>query len=310
MDALGTTPPPSSGPAGALPGPGGARDSVTPFEQKLLRRETAATALRTRQARRRIYGGRVLVVAAFLALWQAGSGRVLDPFFFSTPSEIAKALVLAFTREDALYHIRYTLLEVVAGYIVGVVAGLLLAVLLTIREEVYQLLEPLILAVNGIPRVALAPIIIMWFGIGITPKIIVAALLVFFVVLLNTVAGIRTIDPWLIHVSRILGGTRREILRKVVFPAIAPYVITSLRMTVPMAVIGAIVGEFISSNRGLGFLVNKASNAFDTPMAFAAIILLLVFVVVLNSLIGFVERRSLRWLSERRGGDAGVTRLY
>ncbi len=287
-----------------------ARGLLSPFERELAQRERGAYAQRTRRARRNIYGGRVLVVAGLLLVWELASGRLLDPFFVSSPSKIAQALVLLFTKEDALYHVRYTLIETLAGYAIGVVAGLGLAVLLTIREEVYQLLEPLILAVNGIPRVALAPLIIMWFGIGITPKIVVAALLVFFVVLLNAVAGIRTIDPMLIHVSRILGGTRREILRKVVFPAIAPYVITSLRMTVPMAVIGAIIGEFISSNRGLGFLINKASNAFDTPLAFAAIILLLVFVLVLNGLIGFLERRSLRWLAEQRGGDVGVTQVY
>ncbi len=287
-----------------------ARGVLSPFERELAQRETVAYALRTGRARRTIYGGRVLVVALFLGAWEVCSGRVLDPFFVSSPSRIANALVLLFTKEDALYHARFTLIETLAGYAIGVVAGLVLAVLLTIREEVYQLLEPLILAVNGIPRVALAPLIIMWFGIGITPKIVVAALLVFFVVLLNTVAGIRTIDPMLIHMSRILGGTRQVILRKIVFPAIAPYVITSLRMTVPMAVIGAIIGEFISSNRGLGFLINKASNAFDTPLAFAAIILLLAFVLVLNGLIGFLERRSLRWLSERRGGEVGVQQLY
>ncbi len=292
------------------PAPRAEAAAFSPFERDLLQRERAAHAARARRSRWRVYGGRVLVIAFILAIWQVGSGRFLDPFFFSAPSDIARAFVILFTREDALYHVRYTLIETMAGYGIGVAAGLLLAVLLTIREEVYQLLEPLILAVNGVPRVALAPLIIMWFGIGILPKIVVAALLVFFVVLLNTVAGIRTIDPWLIHVSRTLGGSRGEILRKIVFPAIAPYVITSLRMTVPMAVIGAIVGEFISSNRGLGFLINKASNAFDTALAFAAIILLLFFVMALNGLIGFVERRSLGWLSERKGSEIGVTQLY
>lgn len=276
------------------------------FELQLQRDALIRHQRRVRSSQLLILFGRCVVIVGTLLFWELGSGRFFDPFFISSPSAVAQAMVRLFVEERALLHIRFTVTEMSLGYLFGATAGVIVALLLTIREEVYIILEPIILAVYGIPRIALAPLIIMWFGIGITPKVILAALLVFFIVLVNTVSGIRAMDPWLIYVSRTLGAKRWQILTKILLPSIAPYIITSLRLTLPMALLGAIVGEFISANRGMGFLISKASNALDTSLAIAAILVLLAVVMVLNALITLIEKRSFLWIRIKGPSDSNL----
>jgi len=147
----------------------------------------------------------------------------------------------------------------------------------------------------AIPKVALAPLVIVWFGIYLVPKVVLAASLVLFIVYFNTVAGIAAVNPRMHEAVRVMGASRLALLTKLVLPSAARYIFTAMRITVPGALIGAIIGEFVSSNRGIGFLIAAASSRYDTARVFAGIISLLIFVLLLNAVISRVERHLTRW---------------
>jgi NitT/TauT family transport system permease protein len=187
------------------------------------------------------------------------------------------------------------LLEVGAGYVIGALLGLLFAWLLSLGKTFEKIVRPFFIAFYGIPKIALAPLIIMWFGLGITPKILIAAVFVFFVVSLNTLAGIQAVSGDLINIARVMGANRFDVMTKIVFPSALPYIMTALRITIPQAMVGAIIGEFLAGNRGVGYLINSASNQYNTAGAFAGIATLLVIVLVMDWLVSVAERRFLRW---------------
>jgi len=239
--------------------------------------------------------GRIVFGVAFLLAWEVASGRVLDQFFVSKPSHIAAALWDMWTKETLLYHLQFTVIEALTGYAIGAGAGLILGFLLARLEFVYRVVEPYVVAFYGIPRIALAPLFILWFGIGITSKIAVAAIMVFFIVLINTIAGIRSAPAQLVQVARVMGASEWDLVRKVIFPAATPFIIAALQITVPQAMIGAIVGEFISSNRGVGHLISRAAGFLDTPGLFAGIFALLVVVLLMNYAITRLGNHLMRW---------------
>jgi len=239
--------------------------------------------------------GRIVFGVALLLAWEVASGRVLDQFFVSKPSHIAAALWDMWAKEALLYHLQFTVIEALTGYAIGAGAGLILGFLLARLEFVYRIVEPYVVAFYGIPRIALAPLFILWFGIGITSKIAVAAIMVFFIVLINTIAGIRAAPAQLVQVARVMGASEWALVRKVIFPAATPFIIAALQITVPQAMIGAIVGEFISSNRGVGHLISRAAGFLDTPGLFAGIFALLVVVLVMNYAITQLGNHLMRW---------------
>jgi NitT/TauT family transport system permease protein len=263
--------------------------------EALKRQVSDAAAGAARRARRRLLAGRLALLLALLGLWEALSGRLLDPFFVSSPRKILAALYLMVLEDELLWHAQLTTVEAVGGYLVGSAVGVLLAFAATNWGQLYKIVEPFVLALNGIPRIALAPLFIMWFGLGLTPKIVIAGLLVFFIVFMNTVSGIQSASPQLIDLARLMGAGRMDVLRKIVLPSALPFILTSLRIVVPTAMIGAIVGEFISAQKGLGFVINRASFEYQTGAAFAGIAVLLAVVVVLNALVSLVEARLMRW---------------
>jgi NitT/TauT family transport system permease protein len=270
--------------------------------EQLRRQVAGAASLERQRARRRLLAGRLALLAVCLGLWELLSGRVLDPFFFSSPTRVASALRRLTLEDELLWHAQLTTVEALGGYFLGSMVGVLLAFIVTTWGQIYKVVEPFVLALNGIPRIALAPLFIMWFGIGITPKIVIAALLVFFIVFMNTVSGIQSASPQLIDLARLMGAGRMDVLGKIVLPSALPFIITSLRIVVPTAMIGAIVGEFISAQKGLGFLINRASFEYQTGAAFAGIAVLLAVVVVLNAILSLVESRLMRW--QPRGAPA------
>jgi NitT/TauT family transport system permease protein len=262
---------------------------------KLLREVERQESDRARRERRATLLGRLAFAALFFAVWEVASGRVVEAFFVSRPSAIAGSLWAMLKAEALLYHLQFTIIEATVGYVIGAVAGLALGFLLARLEAVYRIVEPFVVAFYGIPRIALAPLFILWFGIGITSKIAVAAIMVFFIVFINTIAGVRAAPPQLLQVARVMGASEWDLMRKVVFPAATPFVIAALQITVPQAMIGAIVGEFISSNRGVGHLISRAAGWLDTPGLFAGIFTLLVVVMVMNLGIGLLGGHLMRW---------------
>ncbi len=256
-----------------------------------------------RRARWGVNVGRVAFGVGLLLAWELASGRVVDQFFVSRPTAILSALWTMLTQEGLLYHMRFTITEALAGYLLGAGAGLLLGFALARVDLVFRIVEPFVVAFYGIPRIALAPLFILWFGLGITSKIAVATVMVFFIVLINTIAGIRAAPLSLLQVARVMGASEWDLQRKVIFPAATPFIIAALQITVPQAMIGAIVGEFISSNRGVGHLISREAGLLDTPGLFAGIFSLLAVVLLMNQGITLLGNYLMRWSPKR-----GITR--
>jgi NitT/TauT family transport system permease protein len=149
------------------------------------------------------------------------------------------------------------------------------------------------------PKIALAPLLILWFGIGIESKVAMSALIVFFLVFLNTFAGVRDVNPLYLHVTSIMGASSMQQLRLVIFPSAAAWVLTGLKVSVPYALIGAVVGELISSNRGIGFLIGQASGLFDTAGVFSGLAVLAATGIILNAGLKKLETHLLRWRGQR-----------
>jgi NitT/TauT family transport system permease protein len=152
-----------------------------------------------------------------------------------------------------------------------------------------------LIAFYSIPKIALAPLFIMWFGLGSAPKIVLAAIFVFFVVFMNVAAGLYQVSPDLVNVVRVMGARRIDVVRKIALPSVVPYLMTGLRIAVPEALIGAVIGEFMSANAGLGYLVNNAAEQFNTAATLAAIVALLLIVAAMDVALGLLEHRLLGW---------------
>lgn len=261
-------------------------------ERSLLASETRAFATRRRRDRARVLAMQWGLFVLFLVVWWAASGRLVDRLFLSDPIAVAHSLFQIAVDGTLWWHLQWTLIEMTLGYVLGLAVGLNLALVVTAIPWGAQIVRPLLFA---IPKVALAPLVIVWFGIYLVPKIILAASLVLFVVYFNTVAGIAAVNLTMHEAVRVMGASRLALLTKLVLPSAAPYILTAMRITVPGALIGAIIGEFLNSDRGIGFLIAAASSRYDTARVFAGIVSLLVFVLLLNAMITRIERHLTRW---------------
>ena len=267
-----------------------------------LDRESALLAAEADRARRAARTDRLLILAGQLVLlalilggWAWASGRILDRLFLSDPVSVAKAFWMILLKGTLWYHLRFTLIETLLGYLIGAGLGLGGALAVSMIPAGEPVLRPFVLLAYATPKIALAPLMIIWFGIGILPKVILAATFVFFVVFLSTLAGIATVPPQLVSVVRVMGAAPPAVFRKVVLPSALPFILTSLRLTIPAALIGAVIGEFISSNRGVGYLINAASSRYATAEVFAGIGSLLVVVLCMNAGLSLLERSWSRW---------------
>lgn len=266
--------------------------------------------VRRRGARRRrtrravVWAGRLGVAAGAVAVWELVSGTLIRPFFISSPHAVAERLIDWFGSADFWFHARFTLTSTALGFLIGAALGVSLAWPLALRRVAYRVVEPYFLMAYSIPAVALGPVFILWFGIGLAPKIVLAAYFVFFVVFINTVEGIRQVPQGLLDVTRVMGGDRWATMRSVLLPGALPYVLAALRITLPAAMIGAVVGEFIASNRGIGYLTRAAAGRYQTAGVIAGTIVLAAIVLLLSMSLRPLSR-VLRWRPEvrLRGGE-------
>jgi NitT/TauT family transport system permease protein len=238
-------------------------------------------------------GGRILILVLVVAAWQLLSGLLLDPFFFSRPSEILQALTNLVTSGKFSIHVGLTVEEAVFGYIAGALAGVVAAALLGLLPRAYAVTEPFVLAVYSVPSVAIGPLLIVWFGIGLQPKVLLAAYFVFFVVFMNGIAGVRSVPRGWLDAARVMGAGRLQLVTKVILRGAAPHLMVGLRTALPQAVIGAVVAEFISSQRGIGFLITDASSHYNTAGVFASILILSLLVLLMAVLLGANSARRL-----------------
>lgn len=228
-------------------------------------------------------------------VWQALSGWVVDDYFVSNPASIAQRLFKWTVDGSIFVHVAATVYATLLGFLIGTVGGLVLGVWLGLSPFTSRLLDPYLSALNALPKVALAPLFVLWFGIGIESKIALAAILVLFLVFLNTYSGVREVDQDLIDCVRLMRANRFQVLTKVIIPSTASWVFASLKISVPYALIGAVLGEMIAANRGLGYLVQFSGAQFDTAGVFAALVVIAVLAVVLNGVVGVFQKRAERW---------------
>jgi NitT/TauT family transport system permease protein len=232
---------------------------------------------------------------AILFMWQGVSGRLVDNFFISNPVDVFRRLA-GWTLDGSIFvHLWATLYATSVGFAIGAVIGAVMGIWLGISTFASRLLNPYLNALNALPKVALAPLFVLWFGLGIESKIALAAVLVLFLVFLNTFAGVRQVDQDLIDGARLMRATRLQVITKVIVPSALSWLFAGLRVSVPYALIGAVLGEMIASNRGLGYLVQFSGAQFDTAGVFAVLIVIALLAMALNFVVDIVQNRMERW---------------
>ena len=237
-----------------------------------------------------------------VAAWQwPGVARLV-----SQPLEIARGIVDVMATGVIWQHFDATLREMAAGYVIGAITGVALGFLCGRIKLLGDILNPYITLFNGIPKVALAPVFVIWFGIGLMSKIAIILTMVFFVVFINTFAGLRSVNEDYVAIVRIMGASGWQVVREVFLPATLPFIMVGLRAGIPFSVIGAVVGEFIASTKGLGFFINYNQGTYDTNGIFVGVTILALLVVVLDGLLSLVERRLLRWRPEIEAKNVGA----
>jgi NitT/TauT family transport system permease protein len=237
----------------------------------------------------------VLLGIILLIAWQLSADRLVDKFMISSPADVMARLWGWIASGTIYVHIWATVYATVIGFLIGAVAGVVGGLWLGLSPFLSRLLDPYIWAFNALPKVALAPLFILWFGLGINSKIALAAVLVVFLVFVNTFAGVREVDPDLVDSLRLMRAKRRQILTKVVLPSATSWIFVGLKTAVPYALIGTIIGEMIAANRGLGYLVQRSGAEFDTAGVFAALVVIAVLAVIFNEMVARVQDRIQGW---------------
>ena len=237
----------------------------------------------------------------FLLIWHVltvypilGQPRQIQ-FFFSTPLDVIARVIRLFASGEIWFHLWITLVETVLAFVTGAAGGILFGFLFARRELLAAVFDPYIKAANALPRVVLAPIFALWFGLGIWSKVALGFTLVFFIVFFNVYQGVREVSPTVLANARMLGMNERQLLRHVYWPAALTWVFSSLHTSVGFALVGAVVGEYLGSSAGLGYKIHEAESVFDVTGVFAGMVILMGFVIAIDGLVTVVEKRLLVW---------------
>lgn len=235
------------------------------------------------------------LVVVFLGGWEWFSTAFKADFWISKPTQVIAALIAWHQSGDLLSDLHITLLEAGLGFVIGALAGALVGFILGWVRSLGDLLEPFVLSLYTLPKIALAPLFVLWFGIGTTNKVMFSGMLVFFMVFFTTYQGTRQVDRELVENARMLGASSWGIWTKIAVPYSAVWVFTGLRIGLPYALIGAIVGEFVAAEAGVGFRIKEATSFFNTSAVFAGLLVLMVISLILLGGLRLIERRVLRW---------------
>jgi sulfonate transport system permease protein len=242
-----------------------------------------------------IWLGRAAILLAFLVAWQLASGTLIPKMFVSDPISIGTTIAHWIEDGSLWNHLATSLVTLLIGYVLGAAIGIVAGFLLGLLRFTDRTLAPFIAAFYGLPKVALLPLFVIFLGIGIESKVALVAVVVAFLLFYNTRDGVRDIDPDLIDSLRLLGATQLEILRKVMFPAALPWIYTGLRVAVGYALTTTVVGEVLSSNRGIGYLIESSAGRFNSAGVFAAVVVLVVLSLVITATLSRMELSSSRW---------------
>lgn len=271
--------------------------------------------LRPSESNARFWQMAVLIV--LLVAWHAASRNPQFAFFLGEPIEVAGRIWSWFMpfaippnrlfpeglagNADIYLHLATTLLETVLAFVIGTVLGLACGLWLALAPTASLVFDPYIKAANSMPRVILAPIFALWFGLGIWSKVALAVTLVFFIVFFNVYQGVREVSPVVLANARMLGASQRQLLRTVYLPSATSWVFSSLHTSVGLAFVGAVVGEYLGSARGVGYLILQAEGTFDVNTVFAGIVVLTAFALLLDAIVGVLEKRLMKW--QPRSGE-------
>jgi NitT/TauT family transport system permease protein len=235
-------------------------------------------------------------LVVLLLLWQgAGYAGLLNPLYMPTPTQIWSALVELFGQGTVWPHMEATFSAALVGLALGILVGIALGVIAALISPVAELLEPVMLLLNAIPRVILAPLFVIWFGIGLGSKVALAFILVSVVIFFTVFTGIRQVDRRLVERIVTLGGNRWSLLRHVYLPSVAAWVLGNLKVAVGFAFTGAVVGEFVAASRGLGYLLSFAQSTYNASLMMALVLLIMAVVLLIFAIAGRIEKRLLRW---------------
>lgn len=258
--------------------------------------ETTSTAKPRHGRRLAILLAQVGLAIVLVLGWEIGSRTgVIDPFFFSTPSDILDRVGQWIGSGEILGHLGVTLTEAALALVIGTALGLGIGFLLARMRTLAEILDPYIKMLNALPRVVLAPIFLLWFGLGIWSKVAFGVTLVFFIVFFNTYQGVREVDRVLIDNARMLGAKEGQLIRHVLLPSAMTWIFSSLHISVGFAIVGAVVGEYLGASEGVGYVISQAEGTFDTTGVFAGMVVLSVVVIIVDLLVNRVERTLLRW---------------
>lgn len=271
-----------------------------PAEPAQQREQRGAALLQAAAQRRRrrtmaIVSGQVLLLVAILVGWQLSSGHLANTATMSSPSLIWETGRQWLSDGQLLSNTWQTVKEAVLGFVIGALGGVISGILLGVVPMASRLFSPYINVLYALPKIALGPLFVVWFGITMELKVVLAAIFVYFLVLYNTWTSIREVDQGLVNVLRLMGGNRWTVVVKVMLPSAVVWLFLSLRISFPNALIGAMLGELLASNQGLGYLINMSASTYDLTGIWVAILALVIVSVIfdraLSLLQGVVERR-------------------
>ena len=256
----------------------------------------------------RLLSLQLLVAVISLLAWHVlttvpiGGTPVLPPFFFSTPLDVAARVVKWFADGSIWRHLWITLTESALAFVIGSVGGVLVGFWFARQPLVAAVLDPYVKMINALPRIVLAPIFTLWFGLGIASKVALGVTLVFFIVFFNVYQGVKEVSPTILANARMLGMNDRQLMRHVYWPSALSWMFSSLHTAVGFAVVGAVVGEYLGSAAGLGYLIQQAEGVFDVAAVFAGMFVLSAFVILIDLVVTVVERRLLVWRPDAAAG--------
>ncbi|MCM6773296.1 ABC transporter permease [Nocardia sp. CDC159] len=283
-----------------------APEVVAETEEQILSRART----RVRRSKLQTWGLRAVLVVLWLGSWELAATMWIDPFFYSKPSLIWDRLVEWFTEGTQFgsiwLQIFTTVEEAVLGFVIGAVAGVVLGVLLGRSRYWAEVLAPFIKALNAVPRIVLAVLFIIWFGLGLSSKVATVVVLVFFAVFFNAFTGAREVDGNVINNARILGASRWQVLGSIVLPSATTWILSSLHTAFGFALIGAVVGEYAGASKGLGLLISNAQGTFDAAGIYAGMIIITVVALLAEWLLGLTESRLLKWRPSQANSAHGV----
>ena len=251
--------------------------------------------------RARLIVVQLLVAIVVIGAWQLLSSVAifgvvwLPPFFFSKPADVAMRVIKWFVDGSIWKHLWITLAESMLAFAIGSIGGVLIGFWFARKPTIAAVFDPYVKMINALPRVVLAQIFTLWFGLGIWSKVALGVTLVFFIVFFNVYQGVREVSPTVLANARMLGMNERQLMRHVYWPSALSWMFSSLHTSVGFAVVGAVVGEYLGSAGGLGYLIQQAEGVFDVAGVFAGMLVLAAFVVLIDGVVSFVERRLLIW---------------